>query len=57
MFDVICQMWWCTPIILALGKLRHENRELQAILGCISRPYLKKRRKKKRKPLGVIQHI
>ena len=51
--------WWCTPVITALGRLRQEDQcefetslghksELKASLNCIARPYLKKKKKKKR---------
>jgi hypothetical protein len=40
-------MWWCTTIILALGRLRQEDGEIQANPGCIVRPCLKKKKEKK----------
>jgi hypothetical protein len=35
-------VWWCRPVILALLKLRQEDGELEASLGYIVIPYLKK---------------
>jgi hypothetical protein len=28
-------VWWCTPIIPVLGRLREEGYEFKLILGCI----------------------
>jgi hypothetical protein len=36
-----CWLWWCTPVIVALGRLRHEDCELKANVGYTVRPYLK----------------
>jgi hypothetical protein len=36
----------CKPVILALQRLRQENNELEASLGCIVRHCLKKIRNK-----------
>jgi hypothetical protein len=30
-------MWWCIPVISALGRLRQEKREFKAHLGYIVR--------------------
>jgi hypothetical protein len=31
------QMWWCTPVIPALRRLRQEDQEFEASLGNIVR--------------------
>jgi hypothetical protein len=41
------QVWWYTPVISALGRLRQEDCESKASLEYIVRPYLKKKKKKK----------
>jgi hypothetical protein len=33
--------WWCMPIVLVFGRLRQEDRDLEASLGYIARSYLK----------------
>jgi hypothetical protein len=42
-------VWWCTPVIPALGKLRQEDCEFQASLDYTVRSCLKKKKKKKKK--------
>jgi hypothetical protein len=37
------RVWWCTPVILALRRLRQEDGEFQATLCYTARPYLKKK--------------
>jgi hypothetical protein len=32
------QVWWFTPIIPTLGRLRQENHEFETSLGYIARP-------------------
>jgi hypothetical protein len=39
-------VWWYTPIIPALGKLRQEYCKFKANQGYIARPYLKNNKKK-----------
>jgi hypothetical protein len=38
-----CQVWWHTPVIPALGRLRQEGGEFEVSLGCILRPASKKK--------------
>jgi hypothetical protein len=33
----LCQVWWCTLVIPALGKLRQEDQRFKASLGYIVR--------------------
>jgi hypothetical protein len=42
-------MWWFTPVIPALGRLRQEDIEFQASLDCIARLCLKQQQKQKMK--------
>jgi hypothetical protein len=35
-------VWWLTPVIPALGRLRRENPEFEISLGFMTRPGLKK---------------
>jgi hypothetical protein len=36
------QMWWCTSVISALGRLRQKDHVFEASLGYTKRPCLKK---------------
>jgi hypothetical protein len=54
----LCWAWWSVPVISALRRLRQENGEFQARMGCVVRTCLKekeeeggrrRRRKKKKK--------
>jgi hypothetical protein len=36
-------VWWCTAVIPALGRLREEDHEFKAILGCIARACFQKK--------------
>jgi hypothetical protein len=38
-------VWWHTPVILALRRLRQGDCEFEASLGSIGRLYLKKKKK------------
>jgi hypothetical protein len=38
-------VWWYTPVIPALGKLRKEDHEFEASLGYIARAVSKKKKK------------
>jgi hypothetical protein len=49
-------MWWCTPVIPELGRLRQEDLKFQASLGYKERPCLKKKKKKKMAD-GVVQVV
>jgi hypothetical protein len=40
------------PLILVLRRLRQEDHEFKATLGCTARHCLKKKKKKKKKLLG-----
>jgi hypothetical protein len=31
----LCLAWWCTPVMLALRRLRQEDHEFKASLGYI----------------------
>jgi hypothetical protein len=44
---VLGWVWWCTPVIPALRRLREEDQELEASLGYLVRPYLKTPQKTK----------
>jgi hypothetical protein len=37
------QEWWCTPLILALGRLKQEDQEFKDSLGYMVKPCLIKR--------------
>jgi hypothetical protein len=39
-----CQVWWHTPVIPALRRLRQEDCKFKVCLGFIVRPHLKKPR-------------
>jgi hypothetical protein len=39
-------VWWFTPVLLALGRLKQEDHEFNASLGYIGRPYLRKKKVK-----------
>jgi hypothetical protein len=43
------QVWWCTPVISALGRLKQEDLEFEANLDYRVRPCLKKKKKSKTK--------
>jgi hypothetical protein len=36
------QVWWCIPVIPALGRLGQKDSEFKAILGYTAKPHLKK---------------
>lgn len=38
----LIQVWWCMPVILALGRLIHEDLTFKARLGYIARLHWKK---------------
>jgi hypothetical protein len=38
-------VWWCTPVIPALGRLRQEYQEFEASLSYIVDPDSKKKKK------------
>jgi hypothetical protein len=38
----LSQVWWCTPVILALRRLKQKDLESQATLDYVARPSLKK---------------
>jgi hypothetical protein len=38
-------MWWCIPVIPALGRWRQDDLEFEASPGHIERPYLTQKRK------------
>jgi hypothetical protein len=38
------QVWWCTPVISALGRLKQEDLEFEANLDYRVRPCLKKKK-------------
>jgi fumarate reductase subunit C len=53
------QVWWCILVILALGKLREEDRKFEASLDYKARPCLRKKRnekkkKKKKKSMKIV---
>jgi hypothetical protein len=35
-YTKLSQVWWCTLVIPALGRLRQEEQQLEASLGCIA---------------------
>jgi hypothetical protein len=39
-------VWWCTPVIPALGRLRQEYQEFEASLSYIVDPDSKKKKNK-----------
>jgi hypothetical protein len=43
------RVWWCTPVIPALGRLRREGHEFQASPGYRTRPCLKTKTKQTNK--------
>jgi hypothetical protein len=40
-------MWWFTPVLSALERLRHKNFNFKASLGYLARCCFKKKKKKK----------
>jgi hypothetical protein len=51
-------MWWCMPIIQALGRLRQEDCKLEGSMNNIIRSSLEKKRKKQkeRKMFCIVRH-
>ena len=39
--NVNSQVWWCTPVIPVLGRLRQEDCRFKASLGNLVRPHFK----------------
>jgi hypothetical protein len=42
-------VWWYTPVIIALRRLRQEDYKFEASMGNTARPCQKKKQKRKRK--------
>jgi hypothetical protein len=41
------------PVILALGRVRQENQEFKASLGCMARPCLKEKKERRKEEREV----
>jgi hypothetical protein len=51
-----CWVWWYTPVIPALEKLRQEDLKFEVSLGYIVISCLKKKKKRKKKKTKTTPH-